>query len=393
MLIRKVTTTSGPGVLHTDARRSSPRVDNRQNWLPVQAKMPADVPVSPGGNRPSPPPVYRPQKTPPVQPKMPSPVHARPGGIRQSPPPVYRPQKAPPIQPKMPAAGGPNPIGVRPPAPPVYRPQNTAPVQPKMPVGTGTVPPSSNRAPGIAAANPRREAAAIQMTAATDSADALANINYLNNVGFPGLVASATAVRNDVQAEVAAYALGNPLNPNPAPGHQLSHSAEGLKRFTERMIESVDGGWTEVDEAHRLYGKANPVQFPRLGIPGVAPDICYQKPGGWTGVEVKSVNSANVGQVNTQILNADAQLGGYVLNRSKVLIWIAHNQNQWPGVVGWAGRNTNALLRTAVRNQLNGMNIQNADQVNILDVNVNYDGGRKDISAEWGGLNWVVTVL
>ncbi len=221
----------------------------------------------------------------------------------------------------------------------------------------------------------------VQRIATADMAAVGLNSAYLTGVGVPGLAGAMGGYTAYLNAQLLAYQAANG-GVDPPAGHALDTATDGYYRFSERMIEQVDGGWTEVAEADRLRAKANPVQFPALGIPGQAPDISYQKPGGMTGIEVKAVNSADVARVNAQILAADAQLAVYPLARRKILVWIAHQHNRWPGVVGWANRNTNALLRAAINAQIAGMAINNADLITILDVNVNYAGGRKDVQID-----------
>ena len=231
----------------------------------------------------------------------------------------------------------------------------------------------------------------IQKVTTPDLANSQLNTTYINGVAFPGLVTSMNNLRGRYLGQLAAYQAIHGLV-DPPVGHELDTAADGLYRFTERMIEQIDGGWTEVGEADRLAAKPN--RTPALGIPGQAPDIFYQKPGGFTGVEAKSINSANVGTVNTRIMQADGQLGGYVLNRSKIHIWIAHPNNHWPGVAGWGARNTDLILAADIAAQLNGMGIVNAQKITILDVRVNYDMGQKDVVAERGPVGgWNVDVL
>ncbi|MDQ1254665.1 MAG: hypothetical protein QG646_3935 [Euryarchaeota archaeon] len=232
----------------------------------------------------------------------------------------------------------------------------------------------------------------IQRVTTPDLANSLLNINYINGVGLPGLVNTMTDLHGRYHAKLANYQMINgPVDP-PA-GHELDTAAGGLYRFTERMIEQIDGGWAEVGEADRLATKPN--LTPALGIPGQAPDISYQKLGGSTGIEAKAINSDNVGTVNTRILEADGQLGQYVLARRKIHIWIAHPNNHWPGVIGWVARNSDLLLQTDIATQLNGMAIVHAQKITILDINVNYDMGSKEVVAERipGVVGWNVNVL
>jgi hypothetical protein len=246
----------------------------------------------------------------------------------------------------------------------------------------------------------------IQRVATVDLVDAGNDRGYLIGVGWPDVNAHLTAYGMYLTNMLAAFAA-NTGAANPPAGSPLDLAAAGIRRFTQRIIESLDGFDGELREVDRLSNKGRaavpagggpiPGAIPILGYPAIGPDIMYLKPGGYTGMEVKSPNTDAVGAVNTDILDADGQLGGFLLNRQKIMINIMHQDNPWPGMVGGHGtfftRLNDLALEGAIDAQLNGMAILNADMITILNVNTNYAPNQEDVVATWNGAAWVSNVL
>jgi hypothetical protein len=226
-----------------------------------------------------------------------------------------------------------------------------------------------------------------QRVASQDVADADANErNYITPIAHPGLEHDLQDVINDIDLKIHNYKINHGGN---EPVGRLDQAAAGLKTFTESVIERADGDWNEIGEANRLAIKGHTPIMARNTANDA--DVEYRKGNDRVGIELKAVNSANVGQV-TQVMNtADAQLGNRInITRHKMVIWVAHPDNQWPGILGYQGRTTDNQLEADIQNQLNGMNFQFAQNIRIIDVRTPM--GDKTVKASGGNGNWVADV-
>lgn len=225
----------------------------------------------------------------------------------------------------------------------------------------------------------------LQLTARTDANDADVNRAHLAAETFPGLSIDLNNVIGHLQNQLDDYELANALAPDPPAADALSQSAQGLLIMTQNIIEQADAKWTEAGVMDQLQNtNVDNVPVPARNN-ALDPDIEFTDQdnfGAVTGYEIKTVNSANVASVTTQIQNADGQLGARALARAnlagaaallrpaltqrRIHVWIAHADNRWPGAAGFAARIDDATVEADVEAQLGGMALGNADQIELV---------------------------
>ncbi len=245
--------------------------------------------------------------------------------------------------------------------------------------------------PGI---SPVMQQKIVQKTPAQDVDHAKTNAKHLRDEVFPGTFDDFRTVYRGVRAQINAYSLAHG-GANPPGNSQLEKSADGLRQFSQNLVEAADAKWAEAGEMARLLNKGH-IPIPARNT-GTDADIEYRKNGIYTGVEVKACNTHVVGDVTQHINTADTQLGTRPnIGRGKITMWIAHESNRWPGVVGFNNRTTNAAVQVAVQNQLNGMALPSTNVVRLLMVRVPgghpSPGGAVDVLATGGNGAWVANV-
>jgi hypothetical protein len=223
-----------------------------------------------------------------------------------------------------------------------------------------------------------------QLTAETDAKDAMTNQNHLKVETFPGLAISLGNVIGHIQEKIADYANANLANQDPDETHELSQSADGLKILTQNITEQSDAKWAEAGVMERVINDhAGSIPIPARNN-HFDPDIEFSDAingRARIGYEVKAVNAVAVSSVTAHINEADTQLGNRnasraglggadaalrpALAQSKIDIWIAHEDNHWPGVLGFARRVSDAQIMADVNRQLNSMGLAHATSVKI----------------------------